>query len=185
MKNLSKFVVAGIFIATAFFSGSVKAQSIPINTFRVDIGAESGLTSGAVTHTATSFIGFTGRLQYGLSQNFALTLTSGYYDFLSKRYASMGMIPVKAGFKYIVGQHFYFSGEVGAGFELSDFGAFKNGGFGIPKSTKLIWSPGVGYTVKSWDFGLRYENFSSRKTFTGERNNYGFASLRVAYGFGL
>jgi hypothetical protein len=185
MKNLSKFVVAGILIAAAFFTTGVKAQTAPANTFRFDIGAESGLTSGAVTHTATSFIGFTGRLQYGLSQNFALTLTSGYYDFLSKRYASMGMIPVKFGARYAVGRHIYLSGEVGAGFELSDFGAFNDGQFGIPKSTKLIWSPGVGYTVKSWDFGLRYENFSSTKTFIGERNNYGFVGLRVAYGFGL
>jgi len=186
MKTLSKFIVAGIFIATAFFAGSVKAQSIPVNTFRVDIGAESGVTTGAIHYTSSAYAGLTARLQYGLSQNFALTLASGYYEFLGRNsFSSMGMIPVKAGFKYFIGQHFYFSGEVGAGFEMSDFGAFKHGEYGIPKSTKLIWSPGVGYTVKSWDFSLRYENFSSTKTFTGEKNNYGTVSLRVAHSFGL
>jgi len=186
MKNLSKFAVAAIFIAAAFFTTGVKAQSAPANTFRFDIGAESGITNGAMHYTSSSYIGLTARLQYSLSQNFALTLTSGYYEFLARStYSSMGMIPIKVGFKYFVGQHFYFSGEAGAGFELSDFGAFKNGEFGIPKSTKLIWSPGVGYSVKSWDFGLRYENFSSTKTFTGEKNNYGFVGVRVAHSFGL
>lgn len=185
MKNLSKLVVAVIFIATAFFADSVKAQSIPLNTFRIDIGAESGIATGAINRNSSTYIGFTGRLQYSIAQKFALTLTSGYYDFISKEQSSMGMIPVKAGFKYFVGQHFYIGGEAGAGFELSDFGAFKNGEFGIPKSTKLIWSPGVGYTVKSWDFELHYENFSSTKTFVGERNGYGFVGLRVAHSFGL
>ncbi len=185
MKNLSKFVVSIIFIAAAFFAAGVKAQSAPANTFRFDVGAESGIATGAINRNSSTYVGFTGRLQYNISQKFALTLTSGYYDFLSKGYSSMGMIPVKVGFKYFVSQHFYFSGEAGAGFELSDFGAFKHGEYGIPKSTKLIWSPGVGYSVKSWDFGLRYENFSSTKTFAGEKNGYGFVGLRVAYGFGL
>ena len=186
MKNLSKFFVALIFIAAAFFTTSVKAQSIPANTFRFDIGAESGITNGTMHYTSSSYIGLTARLQYSLSQNFALTLTSGYYDFLARStFASMGMIPAKAGFKYFVGRHFYVSGEAGAGFELSDFHAYKNGDYGIPKSTKLIWSAGVGYAVKSWDFGLRYENFSGKKTFVGEKNGYGFVGLRAAYGFTL
>lgn len=186
MKKLSKFIAAVMFIAAVFQANQVNAQTIPVNTFKVDIGVESGITTGAINYTSKTYVGLTARLQYGLSQNFALTLTAGYYDFLARRsFSSMGMIPVKVGFKYFAGQHFYFSGEAGAGFELSDFGAYKNGSYGIPKSTKLIWSPGVGYAVKSWDFGLRYENFSSSKTFAGEKNNYGTVSLRVAHSFGL
>lgn len=32
---------------------------------------------------------------------------------------------------------------------------------------------------KSWDVGVRYENYS------GQSNNYGTVGLRIAYGFGL
>ena len=48
------------------------------------------------------------RLQYGLANNLALTLTSGYYNFFGKnvdagastlKYQSLGMVPVKAGVK--------------------------------------------------------------------------------------
>jgi hypothetical protein len=83
------------------------------------------------------------------------------------------MIPVKAGIKAFVGDGFYFSGEAGAGFEVHPIIA------GGEKNTKLILSPGVGYASKSWDVGVRYENFS------GQGNNYGLVGLRLAYGFGL
>jgi hypothetical protein len=186
MKQLLKLIIAATVVATGFFAGDVKAQTIPVNAFRFEIGAESGITTGAINYASNVYVGGTARLQYGVSKNFALTLTSGYYNFLGNTYHnSMGMIPVKLGFKFFVVPGFYFSGEAGVGFELQNFNVYPNLDNGIPKSTKLILSPGLGYATKSWDFGLRYENFSSSKTFAGENNSYGLIGLRVAYNFGL
>lgn len=186
MEKPSKLFIVAMFMAAGFLANNAKAQTVPVNAFRFGIGAESGITTGAINGASNLYVGGTARLQYGVSKNFALTLTSGYYNFLGNSYHnSMGMIPVKAGFKYFIGPGFYFSGEVGAGFELQNFNVYKNLDDGIPKSTKLLWSPGFGYSTKSWDFGLRYENFSSSKTFASENNSYGLVGLRVAYGFGL
>ena len=90
------------------------------------------------------------------------------------------MIPVKAGVKAFFAPNVYVSGEVGAGFEMSAFGDYSGDQTpGLEKDTKLILSPGVGYATKSWDVGVRYENYS------GQGNNYGLVGLRIAYGFGL
>ncbi len=174
-----------MFVAAGFLANNANAQTVPVNAFRFNVGAESGITTGAINGASTLYVGGTASLQYGVSKNFALTLTSGYYNFLGNSgHNSMGMIPVKAGFRYCIGSGFYFSGEVGVGFELQNFNAYRNLYDGIPKSTKLLWSPGFGYATKSWDFGLRYENFSSSKTFAGENNSYGLVGLRVARSFG-
>jgi hypothetical protein len=88
-------------------------------------------------------------------------------------------VPVKAGFKAFLNSGFYVSGEAGAGIETK---AFEAAGAGItdnPKETKLILSPGLGYATKSWDVGVRYENYS------GQDNNFGLVALRIAYGFGV
>ena len=179
MKTMTK-MIAGAFTAAAIFIGTnVKAQTTPANTIRFGIGLEVGAPTGNA-HDASKFeLGGTARLQYGVSNDLALTLTSGYYNFFASQYAkdlggrSLGMVPVKAGIKAFVGNGFYFSGEVGAGFEVHPI--FEGG----DKNTKLILSPGVGYATKSWDVGVRYENYS------GQNNNYGLVGLRLAYGFGL
>ena len=190
MKTMTK-IIAGAFTALAIFIGTnVKAQTTPANALRFGVGLEVGAPTGNAHDISKFELGGTARLQYGLSNDLALTLTSGYYNFFGKTYTSsvsnatstttvtvkgrsLGMIPVKAGIKAFVGNGFYFSGEAGAGFEVHPIIA------GGEKDTKLILSPGVGYASKSWDVGVRYENFS------GQGNNYGLVGLRLAYGFGL
>jgi hypothetical protein len=186
MKKLSNLVAAAAVAAAIFFGSNVKAQTIVPNAWSFGIGVEGGLPTGWAHDYSNLELGGTARIQYGLSQNFALTLTSGYYNFFGKAtgvtgvdYSSMGMVPVKAGFKAFVNSGFYFSGEAGAGFETK---AFEAAGAGIttdPKETKLILSPGLGWANKSWDVGLRYENYS------GQDNNFGLVALRIAYGFGV
>lgn len=180
MKKLSKLFIATIFAFCVILSNSSKAQTISVNAFRFGIGLEGGLPTYQISGASNAYFGATARLQYGLSKSFALTLTSGYYDFIGNSYhASMGMVPVKLGFKAFVSHGFYFSGEAGVGFETQNADVYKNLDNGIPKSTKLILAPGLGYATKSWDFGLRFESF------TGQNYNYGLVGLRVAYGFGL
>jgi len=185
MKHSSKLFAALAFAGTVFFTGNAKGQITPVNTLRFGVGAESGITTGAISGAPNAYVGATGRLQYSLSEKFALTLTSGYYNFFGTQYHnSMGMIPVKVGFKYFVGSGFYFSGEAGAGFELQNFNVVNDPNDKSP-GTRLLWSAGFGYATKSWDFGARYENFSGSTTYAGQNNSYGLVGLRVGHGFGL
>ncbi|MDB5089913.1 MAG: hypothetical protein JWR09_3907 [Mucilaginibacter sp.] len=190
MKQFSKLFAAFTFAVTVFLADNAKGQTTQVNTLGFGIGAESGITTGAISGAPNAYVGATTRLQYGLSEKFALTLTTGYYNFFGNHYHnSMGMIPVKAGFKYFVGSGFYISGEAGAGFELQNFNVVNDPNNGSP-GTRLLWSAGFGYATNSWDFGLRYENFSgsatyASQTYAGQNNSYGLVGLRVGHGFGL
>jgi hypothetical protein len=186
ITKTTKLAAAAIAFAGLLFSSSItKAQSTtPANKWRFGIGVEGFAPTGNLNNISNVGIGGTARIQYGVNQNVALMLTSGYYNAFGKKvnsdvsdvkYPSFGMVPVKAGIKGYLGDGFYLSGEVGAGFETKNFYANADGS----KDTKLILSPGLGYSFKTIDIGARYENFS------GQNNNYGLVGLRVAYGFGL
>ncbi|WP_158828469.1 hypothetical protein [Mucilaginibacter lacusdianchii] len=195
MKKISKLIaVASFAVATMFASSTVKAQSMtPTNAWRFGIGVEGGIPTGRAHDFSKAMLGGTARLQYGVANNVALTLTSGYYNMFGKdavkfagdnndiKYKSMGIVPVKAGIKAYAGGGFYVSGEVGAGFETSVFGAYKGMDTDqYDKSTKLILAPGIGYSWSNVDFGVRYENFSGSHS-----GNYGMVAARLAYGFKL
>ena len=184
MKKTLKTLFAAT-LASCLFIINAKAQTTqtaPVSPWHFNAGLDGGITtSGIFSKTA---IGATGRLQYDISRIFALTLTSGYYDFLSSgNRKAMGMIPIKAGVKVFVGSGFYFSGEVGAGIETQNFDAVKNLDDGIPKTTRLIWSTGFGYSIKSWDVSLRYESFSGHNRANYVNSNFGLIGLRLGYTF--
>jgi hypothetical protein len=187
MKKVTNLVAAAFVAAAIFLGTSAKAQMVPVNDLRFGIGVEGGIATGSAHDYSNLELGGTARLQYGVSQNVAITLTSGYYNFFGKevsgypgvKYSSLGMVPVKAGVKWFVNNGFYLSGEAGAGIETKTFAAAGANVPEAPKETKLILSPGLGWASKSWDVGLRYENYS------GDGNNFGLVALRLAYGFGL
>jgi hypothetical protein len=188
MRNKTKFMVVAIAAIAIFCTSKVKAQTTEPEKWRLGIGVEGGVPTGNAHDISNFDLGGTLRLQYGASKNVALTLTSGYYNFFGKdvpglsgvSYKSLGMVPVKAGVKAFFANSLYVSGEVGAGFETSAFGDYSGDTTpGLEKDTKLILSPGIGWASKSWDVGVRYENFS------GQSNNYGLVGLRIAYGFAL
>lgn len=190
MKNRIKLLAIAASAVTIFFATSVKAQTPTPNKWRFGIGVEGGIPTGNANDISNFELGGTARLQYGFSNNLALTLTSGYYNFFGKTYTSstsnafattttivqgrsLGIIPAKAGIKWFFTNNIYLQGEAGAGFEVHEPVD------GDTKDVKLILSPGIGWANKHWDIGARYENFS------GQNNNYGLAALRLAYGFGL
>lgn len=170
-------------VITLFVCSNVNAQSVTPSKFRFGIGVDGLLPVGNSTNTLNFGLGVTPRLQYGISDKFALTFTSGIYHFFPKTvtYPATGVfpgfttkyksdiIPVKVGVKFFVGQNFYLSGETGAAFEVADGGGLVH----------FLWSPGIGYATKKWDIGARYENFG------GNGYSDGMTALRVAYGFGL
>lgn len=173
MKNSTKLVAIAIAAVATFFATNVKAQDS--NPWRLGIGVEAGVPTGNAHDISNFSLGGTARLQYGADKGLAWTLTSGYYNmFLKSPYKDIpgaqdvGIVPVKVGLKAYFAPSIYFGAEAGAGFETT--GA---------KDTKLILSPGIGWSSSSWDVGVRYENFS------GQSNNYGMVGLRVAYGFSL
>ncbi|MFA6249035.1 MAG: hypothetical protein WC615_18985 [Mucilaginibacter sp.] len=175
MKRMTKLIAAAFTAAALFIGTNVNAQSTPKSALRFGIGLEGLAPVGNLHDVSNIGIGGTARLQYGLADNLALTLTSGYYNFFGKKipgtdanYDDLGIVPLKAGIKAFVSQNIYLGAEVGAGFETRSNG-----------NTKLIASPGIGWANQSWDIGARYENFS------GQSNNYGTVGLRIAYGFGL
>ena len=186
MKKVTNLLAAAIVVAAIFFGSSAKAQTISPDQFRFGVGVEGGLATGSAHDLSNLELGGTARLQYGVSNNLAITLTSGYYNFFGKnvpgtdsKYQSLGMVPIKAGIKAFFTPNLYFGAEVGAGIETKTFlpqGVDENF---AEKDTKLILSPAIGYASKHYDVGVRYENYS------GQSNNYGLVALRVAYGFGL
>lgn len=188
MKKNIKLAAIALAAVTFLFAGRAKAQTTPPSVWRFGVGVEGGIPTGTAHDISNFELGGTARLQYGLSKNLALTLTSGYYNFFGKSYTttvtdatstttvtvkgrSLGLIPVKAGIKGFFTDNFYLGGEAGAGFEAHE--PVDN----APKDTKLILSPAVGWANQSWDVGVRYE------AFLGQGNNYGVAALRIAYGF--
>lgn len=177
MKKVTKLLAVAFTATTLFLTSNVKAQTTPVNALRLGIGVEGGIPTGSINNFSNFELGGTARLQYGLSNNLALTLTSGYYNFFAKSItingvtstpSGQGLVPVKLGIKAFFAQNLYFGAEAGAGFETN-----------YAKNTKLLLSPGLGYANKSWDVGVRYESLS------GQNDNYGTVALRVAYGFGL
>ena len=177
MKTLSKLIAVAFTVAALFFTTTVKAQTTPAHSVIFAIGPDAGLPTGNLTLGSNLVLGGSARLQYGITDNFAITLGSGADHFLSKinpatgmRFDSYGIIPIKLGVKEFFVPNIYFAAEAGIGIEETDAGV---------GNTKIVLSPTLGYANKRWDFGVTYVNFS------GQMDPYGFVAVRVAYGFKL
>jgi len=177
MKTTTKLMAATLGMLAIFFTANAQSQTSTTaqsSVWTFGIGLEAGIPTGNATDISNLELGGTARLEYNASKTVAVMLTSGYYDMIGKAapngadFTSLGMVPVKAGLKIYVSPGFYIDGEAGAGFDTS----YEN-------HTKLIFSPGIGYGGKSWDAGLRYENYS------GNNNSFGLVGLRLAYNFGM
>ena len=179
MKKVTNLLAsAAVAVAILFGTNAAKAQTTTSSDktpWRLGFGVEGGIPTGDA-HPSSGFeLGGSARLQYGLSNNFALTLTSGYTNFFIKdqyrlpgESSNLGIVPVKVGLKAFFAPNIYFGAEAGAGFETVSGG-----------NTKLILSPALGWANEHWDVGVNYTNYS------GQSDNYGSIGLRLAYGFGL
>lgn len=187
MKKATNYLASALVAAAILIGSGAKAQTITPNKVRFGIGAEGGLVTGDAHNYSNAEAGGTARLQFGVSNNFAITLTSGYYNFFGKnvpgtdeKYQSLGMVPIKAGIKWFFTPNIYFGAEGGVGIETKTF-AYQGEIDDDPAQThtKLLLTPALGWANKHWDVGVRYENYS------GQDVNYGVVGLRLAYGFGL
>ena len=184
------------------FEDHAKAQIITANKFNFVISGETGVVTGYERHYHNIEAGGTAQMQYGLSGKVAITLTSGYYNFLSKNYfaiysnpsglasytadsGNFGIIPVKAGIKIFVSNHLYVSNEAGWGQETANTRIVNdayNTYYYVPeyKQKKFIFSAGMGYALKYVDVGLHYETFSGTDKNSDTFISYGFLGLSVA-----
>lgn len=180
MKILQRLIAVSITASAMFFATNLKAQTTAKNQFNLGLGAEVGVPTG-VSRLGTNFtLGATGRLQYGLTDNFALMLTTGGYHFFqkikpgtNKRYESYGEIPVKIGIKQFFVPNIYVAAEGGLVWEKLEAGQ------GWAPFHRRDLSGGVGYATKHWDIGVRYEDFYMKDYHSG------LVGLRLAYGIGL
>ncbi len=177
MKNTSKKIALAMMVTAMLATVKVKAQTTPANALRFGIGVEVADPTGNARLGSHFVLGGTARLQYGLTNNLAVTLTSGAYHFFpitipgtNTKYQGYGEIPIKAGIKAFFAPQFYFGAEGGAGLEVTDQGK---------GPTRLLLSPALGYASEHWDLGVHYDNFSNTS------GHFGLIGLRLAYGFNL
>ncbi|WKW45578.1 hypothetical protein P3875_07235 [Myroides sp. JBRI-B21084] len=125
-----------------------------------------GLNAGLLTNDYYDYsLGVDVRLQYDFSQKKSITLTTGYNHFFNEM-EDEGMVPVKFGLKYFLGNKFYLMGEAGAA--IGVVGDLNN---------SLLLAPTFGYATKYIDASIRYENYNDYVTDQ--------IALRLAYGFKL
>lgn len=161
-RTIVLFLALGMLALPTAFAQNKTKPYYP-KGFRIGFGLNGGIS----THSDFDAVfGADARLQYDLSKETSLTLTTGYSHLKEKHDQDLGVIPVKAGFKHFMTKNFYALGEVGAG-----FGTHQGSG------NTFIWSPSIGYANKYIDISLRYERY----------NDYHVdqIGLRAAYGFSL
>jgi hypothetical protein len=159
MKTTTKLVAVALTAVAIFFGTNVKAQTTEKSAWRLGFGVEGGIPTGDIKETTSFQLGGTARLQYGVANNLALTLTSGYYNLFTKSEFKdlgandVGIVPVKLGIKSFFTDNIYFGAEAGAGFITNK---------DSDASAKLILAPALGWADKTWDVGVKYENFSGQ-----------------------
>ena len=164
MKKSTTFIASAVTAVALFFSTNVNAQN--------NLGI--GLNVGVPTSDAYNFaIGADARMQFNVSKQVSIPVTTGYTHFTGKDNVSdFGFIPLKGGAKFFFdqsGSGLYGLGEVGAA-----FGVTKNSG------TSFLYSPAVGYSWSNGlDLGVKYEGLAKSGANTGQ------VALRLAYGFKL
>lgn len=177
MKKLQFFLISGMLCILCSFNA--QAQSLSKN-FSFGLGLEGGLPTGDVKEAYNVAGGLTVRLSYKVGNGFA-TLTSGGIAFIPESLEGEDvkaglLIPVKAGYKYIIQDRFFLMGEVGYGSfkqyysdENDELASFSDGGF--------AFAPSVGIQFNALELGLRYEAVSL------PGGSLSFLGLRVGFNF--
>ena len=154
------------------------AQANKKHSFSVNFGPEISFTESAFRTTHRAGYGGSIKAEYTFGKHLSATVNTGvlafqgrgYFEnlvFQPKVYKNLTAIPLKAGFRYYVG-NFYAAGEAGAVF-LNNY----------TNATRPAVSIGVGDKIK---IGQGKIDISLRQEFWfGNPNNLNMAVLRVAY----
>lgn len=146
----------------------------------VGLGVEGALPIGSFGNAYNVGAGATLRLAYALDETSAITATTGAMAFIPKSFTGVSTkaalnIPIKAGYRHMLGGSFYGLGE--AGFTISRVYAPTPSGstatVSSVSSTSFTYSVGVGTKLGAFDPSIRYEGYSSA----------GFIALRLGFNF--
>ena len=173
MKKTTKFLAGAVAVLALFFTTNVNAQT------KLGIGGNFGIPTGDASDFSNFALGLDARLQFDVSKQISIPVTTGYTSFFGKKigntdanFGDFGFIPVKAGVKVFLddtGSGLYGLAELGAAFGVT------NG-----SGTSFIYSPAIGYSWSSGlDLGVKYEGLSKNSTTLSQ------VALRIAYGFNL
>ncbi len=151
----------GLFLLLVLIAGVATAQTGPGKgkwTLGPSVGLE--LPIGDYADIAGFGIGATGRAQYGLQDNLALTGDFGYTWHAKKDELSTWALPLLFGVKYAIGKDLYVSGQLGFYFvtlSLPDAHVPGIGNVDASNSeTKLALAPGIGYERGPWEAYFRF-----------------------------
>lgn len=146
----------------------------------IGLGLEGGLPIGNFANAYNIGGGATLRIAYALDETSAITATTGAMAFIPKDISGVDMkaqlnIPIKVGYKYMLGDVLYGLGE--SGFTIARVYAPKPSGstatVSSVSSTEFTYSVGLGAHLGAFDPSIRYEGYSSS----------GFLGLRLGFNF--
>ncbi|RCH55675.1 hypothetical protein DJ568_07245 [Mucilaginibacter hurinus] len=176
---MKKIFTLAIVSLAALLSSNAYAQDV--KKFTIGIGLEGALPVGGLKNAYSVGAGATVRAAFGVTDNSAVTLTSGAIAFIPKDLSIGGQnvdlkaqinIPVKAGYKYFFSDNFYGIGEAGMSF-IKTYVPNGAGGTTSVSGSEFTYAPGVGAQFGGFDASLRYEGYSGA----------GFLGLRLGFNF--
>jgi hypothetical protein len=156
-------------LALAIAAFAVNAQDkAPAKKFTFGGGATIGIPVGDLSGGSSFTVGADLQGEYSASENFGLTISAGYQNFLAKNGGgSVGLIPVLAGARYYFNDKFFASAQAGLSLSTSTGGG-----------SAFTYAPGIGYKVnEQLDFTAKYQA-ATQDGFTSS-----FAGIRVGYKF--
>lgn len=177
MKRFRSFIIAGI--ACIALCSTASAQSLN-KTFSFGFGLEGGLPTGDAKEAYNLAGGLTLRFSYKAGPGFA-TLTTGGIAFIPESLEGEDtkaglLIPVKAGYKYIIQDKFFVMGELGYG-SFRQYYADENDELASMTSGGFAFAPAVGVQFNTFELGLRYESVSI------DGGTLSFLGLRLGFNF--
>ncbi|MEO8405193.1 MAG: transporter [Chitinophagaceae bacterium] len=177
MKKFNLFLICGML--SIFCSSNASGQSLS-KKFSFGFGLEAGLPTGDVKEAYNFTGGLTLRFAYHVGPGFA-TLTTGGIAFIPESLEGEDvkaglLIPVKAGYKYIIKDHFFVMGEVGYG-SFKQYYSDDNGELASVSNGGFAYAPTIGVQFNALELGLRYESVSlpgGTLSFLGFRLGFNF-----------
>lgn len=142
------------------------------------LGVEGALPVGSWSNGYKVGAGATIRLAYELDETSAITGTTGVIAFIPKSVSGLNTkaqlnIPIKAGYKHMLGETLYGLGEAGFTLARTYIPSTGSGSLSSVSSTEFTYSVGFGAKLGAFDPSIRYEGYSGA----------GFVGLRLGFNF--
>jgi len=158
-----KRIFTGSMLAACMFLAFTASAQSSTKTFSFGIGLEAALPLGDAKEMYRVAPGLTLRGSYKVGPGFA-TLTTGALIYVPKSFddedTKAGLqIPVKAGYKYLIQEHFFVMGEIG----FSSFKQYFDDGsdhLASVSQSGFTYAPSIGAQFGTFELALRYESTS-------------------------